>query len=383
MPIITNKQMQVRRLAQAHFLNKQVVPKYLMNTLVILAPANFSLFTNYDEVVGFFNECISCIEKCGKAEDIYQININLQDTKIISIETIMYLIGMASNKYSKSVRFVLNPPNDEKLKKFILSTGIEKYIYKGDELDVLINNDYFSIKSGSKSDGEIAKAMCDFVNKILNTDMKYSKFLYDMLIEMMTNTEHHAFIHEAPIGSAKGSVSIKKASEYIDKKSEPVQKEIFQNQWFIFVEDDIDCIKFTFLDMGKGIPATMKAFLISVRSIMTTDINIMDMNNDSQLIAKTLREGNFVTRTEKANRGKGLPEVFAHYSEHKKTSNFRVMSGKGLCTFNDDDRNNAILHDLKQKFRGTLFYWEIKKNEAHTIRYKSNLKGGHYDKKSE
>lgn len=331
---LTNKQKYIRRTLQKSYLEKKSIPNYLVENIQIKAPMKFDLLNNSDESICFFNNIINFI-KIHKDDNIpYRINILLNDITHITVETIMYLIALSNNSSKwKNIRFNVILPKDNNLCNLILSTGIHNYMAHS-QVNIPETDKYFYVRHGDILNKEIARKICDFVNEILKKDRIYSKFLYDMLVEMMINTADHAYNSNS---------------------------NIFDKKWYVCVEDSDNAIKFYFLDTGIGIPETMLKYLYEISNVINSNESIIFSNDDSKLLLATLKGKELVTRTKLTNRGKGLPEIYAHFSEGKKTSNFKVMSGKGHCSFENENRDKEILIELRHKFEGTLFYWEIDK----------------------
>lgn len=330
----------VRKCLVQSYKGKEHIPASLYSNVRFSAPDNFSLIENPIETTHRFNELISFV--CS-VKDFVIIHYDLSNVNSITIDAIIYMIALSiniKNKYRTKYNIVL--PKNKELREFILSSGIEK-MFNAEKVKIQSNDNFFCIRMGRNTDVDIAKELCDFTTKRLNKDFKYSRFLYDMLIEMMTNAGHHAYAENNKI----------------------------QTQWFIFAEDSEESIKYTFIDTGMGIPASMSKHILSV-----TDLDIQNdyfINNilkrfssnessDTILLLSGLRPGGFRTRTEKSYRGKGLPEIYAYYYDEKKTSNLKIISGACHCSFNDGNREVSNVIELSEKFEGTLFYWEIEKD---------------------
>lgn len=333
-----NKQKYIKDCLVKAYKNKENVPDSLYSKYSLAAPKNFSIIENPQETIKYFNDIIEFI---GNVKNFVKIRYNLSKVNNITIDAVIYMIAISLNINSDyKPRFNVLIPDDPVLKGFILSSGIADFFNAG-EIEIDENSDYFSIKMGNNTDVELAQNICDFTNSNLNLDFRDTKFLYDMLIEMMTNTGQHAY--------TKG-----------DK---------IQTQWLIFAECIEDRIRYTFIDTGLGIPQTMSKYMIAINKgdIEKDDFikNLLDEftneSNDAFLLVTGLKGGGFRTRTDKSYRGKGLPEIYNHYKEQNKTSNLKIISGACLCEFDEQSREIPIITKLNEKFLGTLFYWEINK----------------------
>lgn len=335
------KQAYIRKCLKEKYKGKGSIPKSMYRKFIFLAPSNFSLIENPQETISYFNEIIDFVLSF---QDFAKIRFDLSNVSKMTIDAVMYMIAIAKNiecnDYQKTFNILV--PKDTEVSNFILSTGIENY-FDASLVEIGENSDFYSIQMGSRTDVNVAKGICDFTNENLNKNIKFTGFLYDMLIEMMTNTGQHAY----------------------------TIKDKIKNQWFIFAENAENSIRYTFIDTGLGIPKTMSKYMIQVTKEEIEKDGYLEKildgftkedSADANLILTGLTKGGLRTRTDKPYRGKGLPEIYDHFRLYKKTSNLKIISGACLCEFDNDNRNNAVITNLNEKFVGTLFYWEIDKN---------------------
>lgn len=292
------------------------------NKYIAEAPEVFSLVDNTEKTVAYFNKIISEIEKRKFSELFY---FDLSKVTYLTIDAVMYIIAILRNIKGKKIfkyRFSGNQPVNEEARRLLKESGFFQYV-KSDETNIIPNSSKIQIISGNVADPDVAKLICDFVNNACKTKIRFTSALYETLIELMTNTIQHAY------------------------KS---KKNMLVNQWYVFVEDNNDKIKFAFLDTGEGIPRTI---------YKKWSEKIPYMTNDSKLIHSALK-GEFRTETRSKNRGKGLPKIAEDCMESKIT-NLQVYAGSGCCKIIDDNNNPYILQDVNSNIFGTLFCWEIDK----------------------
>lgn len=328
----------------------------LFKKISLLAPKKFGFFDDYEEVITYF-DLARKICKCKNFEK--NLRFDLSCVEKISIDAIMYMIAFVKTTGHENINFFLNIPENTKCKKFILSCGIGNFMKDKDVFTANECEDYYAIEFGSKADTDTAKKISDFVYKKLGINKIEGYFLYNMLIELMNNTEQHAYDDD--------------------------EKKV----WYIFIENTRNKIKCTFLDTGKGIPATIsirnnfkydgdfdKLFSSSSTHLLSDhgdnysdfgDFSFVDIldsisNRDSKLIFSALMSNSNRTKTKNYNRGRGLPEIYNYYKKDKYTSKFKIISRNGVCIFKDSKRNSPDMIDLDIAFNGTLFYWEIKKS---------------------
>lgn len=322
----------------------------------LVAPKKFGFFDDYEEVITYFDLARKICEckNFGK-----NLRFDLSHVEKISIDAIMYMIAFVKTTGHENINFFLNIPENKKCKKFILTCGIGNFMRDRDVFTEIKCEDYYAIEFGSKADTDIAKKISDFIYEKLGINKIEGYFFYNMLIELMNNTEQHAYDND--------------------------EKKV----WYIFIENTRNKIKCTFLDTGKGIPAT-----INIKNNFKYDGNVEDLfssssprisfnhidnysdfgdfsfvdildfinNKDSKLIFSALKSNSNRTKTRDCNRGRGLPEIYNYYKKNKYTSKLKIISRNGICIFKDSKRYLPEMIDLDVAFNGTLFYWEIKKS---------------------
>lgn len=133
----------------------------------------------------------------------------------------------------------------------------------------------------------------------------------------------------------------------------------YEQKWLIFVEKTSSKYKFTLLDTGLGIPYTVNKKIILESSLLTKDFKLLE----SALEGKKLR-----TQTKKSYRGKGLPEIKRQVFNGV-INNMSIISCKASCKLYEK-QTKIDGNDLNSSLRGTLYYWEIIKNEE--VQYVNN-----------
>ena len=201
------------------------------------APDTFSFIKNADETIAFFNEIIKSIKMCRHSKK--SIFIDIKYIKNVTIDAIMYLLTIINNlkmSYRFRIGFSGNMPNNNKLKQLITESGFYEYVKKENDDPVNINENNLQIVAGDNCNIEFVTRIVDFVAKRCSSK-KVIDSLYSMLIELTSNTKEHAY-------------------ESKDKKG------LFNYRWYCYANCiNDDCIAFSFVDNGKGIPATVKKIL--------------------------------------------------------------------------------------------------------------------------
>lgn len=296
------------------------------NTYIANAPTILSFFHNPEETMEFFEDIINDTKKHRFGRKYF---FNLSQVETLTIDAVMYIIAILKNLKTTNIynfRFEGNVPQNELSKKLLDESGFHKFV-NSNSRNVKPNTNKIQIVTGKLLDPNTASEICDFVNEICEKDIKFTKALYEILIELMDNTTQHAYVEK---------------------------EDLTVSQWYLFVENKDNSIQFIFLDTGKGIPATINKKIIVESKIVSTIFK----KNDSEFILSTLN-GEFRSKTKQSNRGKGLPWIYNH-ANNKNISNFIIFSRNGCCSVQEN--NPVKCMDYKNQIFGTLLAWELNKN---------------------
>ena len=113
----------------------------------------------------------------------------------ITGDALMYLLTVMKNTKMQDDKRIIwkgNFQKNEKLNKFLKESGFLNYMRTAEQ-NLIHSDENIEIQSGRFMQSDIAKYICNFTNEKLNTDKLYSKLLYRMLTELMTNTKDHAY----------------------------------------------------------------------------------------------------------------------------------------------------------------------------------------------
>lgn len=285
----------------------------------LVAPENFSIHSNPEGMLEFFSRIKA------KVKQAKPIQFEMKRILNLSIDAVMYFFAIMQRlKYTKiHYGFKGNWPKDKKCRKLLIDAGFLDYVdFK--KITVLNHEtDVIRIVNGNNADDSVAKKICDFTMARLKIQRVEIKKLYTIIIELMTNTKHHAY--------------------------ETERYNLFPN-WYIFCKynESNDTIRYIFLDTGEGIPSTIRRYAYDkVRSLMG--------ESHSKFIRSALEGIIRRTRTGESHRGKGLPKVYSFYLE-KYIKELTIISNHGYV-FGQSQNT-----DLKRKLEGTLFYWELSRS---------------------
>lgn len=287
----------------------------------LLAPENFSIFSNPEKSLSFFSD-IETRVRFGSP-----VNFEMKSIENLSIDTIMYFLALLKRIKSSKVTFGIkgSAPSNRKCRDLLDSSGFYKYVNSGrTNKDLSHASEVVQITSGQKADNLIAKKICDFAISKLNLKRLEIKKLYIMIMELMTNTKHHAYGTDG-------------------------KRKFLFTDWYIYVRftPGKKTIRFIFLDTGLGIPFTVKRKgLEPVRELIGLG------PNHAEYISSALK-GEFRSRTGESYRGRGLPKIYSYYKQQY-INNLTIISNNGYFAEIKKD-------DMSEKLKGTLFYWELSK----------------------
>lgn len=301
---------------------------------IFTVPDIFSIVSNPDTTITFLNKVIRSVEGVRNLQRQHRNNyirtflIDMSNTKYISSDALMFLLTIIQNTRGQKILpidWIGNFPKEPNVREFLKRSGYLNYMKTSAE-NIIQVDDNIQIKSGTgynyienDQNKDIRQEIIDFSCQKLNKDKKDVNYLMTMLTEMITNIIDHAY---QKLG-------------------------LFKHQWYIFVENNIDKITYTFMDNGLGIPTTIR------KSIIEKIIETINAEAEYKYIETALSGVHKRSETGKRERGNGLPSIYEQYL-NKKIENFVIISNKAYYSENKK-------YDLKEGLNGTVFYWEIKK----------------------
>lgn len=293
------------------------------NEIIETIPEVFSIYSNPDEVVPFFNRIIDLIRTGRHGMDTMRFDFS--KVKSITVDAIMYLLAVICNlkrHYYAISHFCGDIPNEEKPRRVLHNSGFLKYVQCPQRLpEAMESNTY--ICADKNINPKSTKALCDFVQSCTGCGRKHTNFLYPLISELGYNVFDHAY----------NDITI---------------RNIFNANWFSYAEQlDTGGFRFVFLDTGAGIYSTMKR---------DWKERIISLKTQSAVIEGALR-GDFRTSTDLPHRGKGLPSVKAQ-ADVGNIENLTIITNRAYCSFGGRDSSDIKKRELKESLRGTIYYWE-------------------------
>lgn len=312
--------------------NKRKYTNTNFPTETFLVPKIFSITRNPDETIGFINHIIKHVESVRylfntkKSNFIRLFYIDMKYTEIITSDALMYLLTIIGNTRGSKllpISWKGNLPNKVEVRDYVKKSGYLKYMSTSSE-NIIETDDNIQIKNGvgyiyGENSIDIRQEIIDFTCLKLNKDKTKINFLMTMLTEMITNISDHAYQKEG----------------------------LFKHEWYIFVNNEKDKITYTFMDNGLGIPTPIR------KSIKEHIIGFFNAETEYKYIEAAVNGVEKRSETGLIERGNGLPEIYDQFIVQN-INDFVIISNKAY--FGENEKR-----DMKKELKGTIFYWEIKK----------------------
>jgi hypothetical protein len=290
-------------------------PTYTPPQIVpIKAPDDFSLINNTELTIEYFNNAHNELKKKNR------ILFDISHIKTLTTDAIAVQIAkIKDSKFHLNNGIIGNEPKDETLKKLFVQSGFYDYVNTRGPKPTNDKKLLIHEITNNRVEPDIAKAACLLGLKHTFQNEEIFEPLYDILIEVMQNTNNHA-------GETRGVYD-----------------------WWLHVYNHPDSFKtsYTFLDLGVGIFESLP-----VQSFKRDFLELLGLKSNLDLVPK-LFAGDIKSRTARPERGKGIPQVF-ECSQNKTFETFILISND---VYADLKTQNYKL--IKSPFNGTLFYWEI------------------------
>jgi hypothetical protein len=308
--------------------------------ITLEVPPTFSIMDNPDKTLKFFTNLINEI----KSEDYRFIKFNYKNVQKVTTCSNIYLMSLIHNLqvHGKFPRCI-----HPKIK------NVENIL---NEIGCLVNSGYTTpsvknkknynllISMGNKFNGKTIQQVVDMLIIQWKVDRNDLSFIFDMIAELMQNTEDHAY------NSAESNKF-------------PGQK---AKKWYLYVKlEDDKKATFAFLDNGDGIPATVKKrkreklldYLFSRINKILTKTTPIDKSCD-YIISALKGENRSNGRPYNKDNKSGLPIIYEFF-ENKKISKFNIFSNFGCCKLGENiNPKKPQKATFSYPVKGTMFLWE-------------------------
>lgn len=298
-------------------LPKDKVVKYSKNKskpLILIAPTNWSLINNPDELLDFFDRIHKLLLNKIK------VTLDFSNISTVSPDGIALLLAKISNPkfHNKIAIYVIKPANTQ-IDKLFSDSGFYHFIgvdpvssTRG--LITTLRNKFVDTEIAKKIRKQVAIGTFD-------EDIKLPA-VYRTLIECMANTKKHA------------------------KK----QRSNAVTWWLTIYTDELTKItKISFIDTGIGIFKSSK-----IKNFTKFAVNFGLKSRSDILLA--ILNGEIKSSTGLPWRGKGLPKIYTDY-KNKNIKKLHIISNDVFANFDESSHMQ-----LKKPLNGTLIYWEIHPN---------------------
>lgn len=279
-----------------------------------VAPPNFSFINNTENLLHFAGKIATNIQ--GNKP----VKIDLENISHLTPDAIAFLCALVN----KSKRGLIkgNAPKNSFLQQKFVASGFYDYVKTFKKPPVAKNNKMHHNKSLKKVDPLIAKECTLFALGLVKKN-EIKKALYEILIELMANTNNHANLSQSGMC----------------------------DWWLYYYYDSATrTMHFTFLDFGVGVfrSKKFKKFLGM-------------LNKTTEEKACDLLEGKIESRTGLSCRGKGFSCIVENAGKNL-FNKFVIVTNDALI-----DVKTRNTKTLNQEFNGTFFYWEIRNDDQNLI----------------
>ncbi len=282
----------------------------------LAAPDNFSLLENTDEVLAYIRKGRYFLKQRNP------IRFDISEISNLTPEVIPLLISHLNDpSFGNSMPIHGNAPNNEKFKKIFTESGFYKHVRSKTKFETSKNN-IMHRESNFKVMPDIAGDSVELILNNGNYDDSSIEPIYNIFIELMSNTHHHANLKS--YGSSKWWL-------------------------YVFVDNENKKTSISFLDLGVGIfkSVVVKNYLKKIGR----DLKLVD----NSTLVKDLLNGKIQSRIEIDNeiRGKGIPQI-VEYSKYDCFDSFYLITNDMKI-----DMKNGTWKKLKENLKGTFYFIQL------------------------
>lgn len=299
-----------------------IFPKPPKIIIKLKVPEDFSLLTNLEDVLAFFNDC-----KKYNSSLCDVVSFDFVDVKHIGSGAITILLSICGWLSDQNVSIEGTYPSCSEARARFEKLGFLKYFRVKSEAKLNSRSRSEIVQRGINTTNAslTAEKIRAAMETVIGVSSKNTK-IQGMLIELMANTVNHAY----------------------DK---------YQKGWYLSLDHDEEKNKvhFCFVDNGEGILNTIR-----IKSYEKVK-RFLKIKNDGDILQMAF-EGEFGSRTKLLYRGRGLPLIKKNFDEGY-IKNLIVISNGVYYNF-----ENGTFKILNNEFKGTFYFWELNK-ECKFIKY--------------
>jgi len=295
-----------------------VVPKgYVHNIVNLSAPINFSFIEYTNDVLEYL--------KVGREnlKNHNAIRFDVSKIEYFTPEVIPLLISHIKEiSFNNKVPIHGNAPENEKFRQIFTQSGLYNYVKSKKKYKIAENN-LLHKEANFKVKPDIAARSVEMIIKNCNCNQEYVEPIYNIFIELMSNTHHHANL-----------------------------KQYGYSKWWLYVfhDETTKKISLSFLDLGVGIFKSM-----IVRTYLKKIGRSLKLVDNVGLVSDLL-SGKVQSRIDIDNeiRGKGIPQI-VEYSKLECFEKFLLITNDVKIDLKTDKTEK-----LTSNLRGTFYYIEFK-----------------------
>ena len=282
------------------------------------APKIFSFINNTEEVLEYFISAEKLFKKKIK------LNLNIDEIEVLTSDAIALLVASINDvEFHHNSGYVGDAPKKPELKKMFKESGFYKFV-KSKGLNEVRDGNLLHKEVNIKVKPSIAMKSAQIgIKYTFESDEQYEP-LYNILIELMSNTNNHAS-----------------------------KKDGSHCKWWLYVFTDPKTknTSYTFLDLGVGIFDSM-----ADKGYFSKLYKKLPIFGDKKVV-EDLLSGRLQSRSDLDNeiRGKGIPQIL-EYSKLNEFKEFYIITNKVKINL-----KNHQFHFLHHNFSGTMIHWEIQK----------------------
>lgn len=281
-----------------------------------LAPNNFSFINNPEEMLDYYDRARK------KAEKSIAVKFDLSLVEELTPDAIALHASVLNDKnYCPGNYLSGNAPKKSELRHKFMSSGFYEHVKSKANAKTRENNFLLHKVSEHKVEPVVAKEATDFAAKKTFGKDIILRPVYEILIELMANTNNHASVIDS----------------------------VVYDWWlYVFYDKKTNVTSYSFLDFGVGIFRS-KAFT-RYKNFLFVEFG---RDKKPEEMAEDLLNGKISSRTGLGERGRGF-SCITQNTEYEMIKKFIIISNNVFI-----DVKNRQYRALENSFSGTFVYWEV------------------------
>jgi hypothetical protein len=315
----------------------QASTKWRQESETLAASGTFSIIQNPSETVPF----LDLIAK--KLRNQKPLMVDISQVRFITIDTLLYLIAIMDRMKALKLQMDIkgNLPSHPEANATFKESGFMDFVHSKSGTFQPSGN-CVKITKGNDVDPVMASKLCVFAQRKLGVDRVATQPLYDMIVEIITNTCHHAY----------------------DEPKSPTPGFAFstpRGRWYCYANynEQSQEVIFSILDTGEGIPSTVRTNLREKFASALAALGAKLEEGSDEFLVTSALNGDLRSRTREAHRGKGLPSVKGFFTSGY-ISDLTVVSNKGFVSLKENKN-----HNMGVSLMGTLYSWRFGRDHKH------------------